>query len=276
MGWLYTSVFILLLSACTAPSKQFEMYALEKAYHGHVIATEYFKHKIYKKNQIQASDQLHVYLDGDGTPWATAYRIAEDPTARNPLILDLMARDKQPNILLGRPCYYGLYTEAKCENQYWTSGRYSERVVNSMAAALKQYLTGNPVQELSLIGFSGGGSLAVLIAKKIPQVKRIITLAANLDLEAWNRFHGFPSLADSLDPAQEPALSHDIQQIHFAAELDQVVPPQVIKRYVNKQKAAVYIEIKDFDHSCCWVQVWPGLMLKALQESSVAGDADNR
>ena len=77
---------------------------------------------------------LHVYLDGDGTPMLGSYPAA-DPTPRDPLVLDLMALDSTPSIYVGRPCYHGL-SGAPCSPSLWTSGRYSEPVVASMAAGI--------------------------------------------------------------------------------------------------------------------------------------------
>lgn len=49
---------------------------------------------------------LHVYLAGDGIPWHGG-RPTADPTASEPLTLDLIALDKSPAVLLGRPCFHG-------------------------------------------------------------------------------------------------------------------------------------------------------------------------
>ncbi|MGR9051879.1 MAG: alpha/beta fold hydrolase [Gammaproteobacteria bacterium] len=202
-----------------------------------------------------------MYLDGDGSPWSHRRWLNEDPTSRNPLILELMHLDPNPSLLLGRPCYHGLSKIPPCTYKYWTSQRYSEEVVASMTRALQIWLKKHTFNEIVLIGFSGGGTLAVLMAPRFDNVRTVVTVAANLDVEAWSRYHGYSPLTDSLNPAELPPLKN-IKQIHIAGLDDEVVPAEIIKAYANKQTDAAYWPFEGYSHKCCWAKAWKAILTK--------------
>jgi hypothetical protein len=248
------------LYGCATPSQNFQQKAHEAGFSAVVLKTAQFQHKLYLAKNLQASKTLHVYLDGDGTPWERNRWIAYDPTARNPMILALMKQDATPSVLLGRPCYYGLNESSRCDNKFWTSHRYSKAVVDSMSQTLNDWLKNYDFDDVVLIGYSGGGSLAVLMADKIRHVKTIMTVAANLDLQAWSEFHGYTTLKESLNPIEQNPLTESIKQIHIAGKKDRVVPSFVIKSYAQKQQNAIYYELVDQDHACCWQSEWKSLL----------------
>ncbi len=251
------------LSGCATPSEQFAAVADEKGFYPISVATASFEHQIYFNRLAKHKfDQeiLHVYLDGDGTPWVQRRWIAKDPTSRNPLILDLMALDQQPAILLGRPCYHGYSVSPQCHYKFWTSHRYSQQVVDSMAAALKTLLKEYGFSHVSLIGFSGGGALALLIAPEIPEVKTVVTIAANLNVDAWSRHHGYKPLQESLNPSNQ-AVSSNVKQIHIVGANDKVVPPFVVESYMDKQNVkSTYLIYDNYDHFCCWSEKWDEIL----------------
>ncbi len=248
------------LIGCTTPSQRFDSFAQDLGFDSELISTEKFQHKIYSNYQFATSKQLHVYLDGDGTPWVKKRWIAEDPTARNPLILGLMIQDKKPSILLGRPCYYGLNKNLACNQKYWTSHRYSKEIILSMANALNKWLKKHIFTEVVLIGYSGGGSIAVLMANSINKITKVVTLAANLNIKAWSQFHGYSTLKDSLNPIDEVKLNTDIKQLHLAGEEDDIVPAFIIKDYAMSQKNSKYYPFPGQTHACCWAMEWPKIL----------------
>lgn len=197
---------------------------------------------------------IHIYLDGDGTPWKNKRWLSKDPTSRTPLILQLMQLDKSPALLLGRPCYHGLNITPKCDAKYWTSHRYSTAVVQSMRLALLQWLAQREYDQVILIGYSGGGVLAMLLADQIPKLKYVVTLAANLNVSEWSLYHGYPPLYDSLNPA-DLELNTQIQQLHIAGTEDKIVPAYIIEKFAAKQENATYLLLSKQDHRCCWLQV---------------------
>ena len=66
-----------------------------------------------------------------------------------------------------------------------------------MVAALRSFLSVHPYPHVVLIGYSGGGTLAWLMASRIPETTRVVTIAANLDIDEWTRIHGDSPLSGS-------------------------------------------------------------------------------
>lgn len=250
------------LISCSTPSKQFNHVAINSGFVGSLINSGQFRHQLFFKAAAEprkSTGTLHVYLDGDGSPWDHQRWIADDPTPRNPMILELMRQDNNPALFLGRPCYHGFSKVAPCQPKHWTSHRYSEDIIKAMTLALNQWLQQNPHHKIVLIGFSGGGTLAVLMAPNIPHLETVVTLAANLDVAAWSAYHHYQPLSDSLNPAAISIKSR-YQQIHLAGLKDQVVPAFLIKTYAEKQMNAIYKAYPNFDHHCCWLDAWPAIL----------------
>jgi len=261
-------ICIIGLSACTTPSEKFHSFAISKQFNSSPISTPLFQHIIYQNlaSNTQRSETLHIYLDGDGTPWVNNRYIAVDPTARSPMILDLMSMDKGAAILLGRPCYYGLHTSTHCHFQFWTSHRYAEKVVASMAQALSLWLLQHPhFNKITFIGYSGGGTLALLLAPYFKQTEQVVTIAANLDTDAWAKLHDYSSLSGSLNPIKQPRLPATVRQLHIAGDQDTNVPASIIKSYVTSDGTAKFLTINNQAH-CCWKMQW--LAILAILENN--------
>lgn len=258
-------LFISMMIACSNPAKRIDEKAIELGFIRNVVQSSAFSHVVYRNNLNIESGPLHVYLAGDGLPWATRNSISQDPTPRQSTILTLMAADKTTSIYVGRPCYHGFAAQPPCSPIHWTHARYSEVVVNSMVEALRNAITPNNFSEIVFIGFSGGGTLAMLLAERFPQTGKIITIAGNLDPDAWTEHHGYSKLSHSLNPAHRPPLDANIFQLHLVGENDSKVPPALIRAAVAQQANTHITEISNFDHSCCWQNIWP-LVLDSLDD----------
>ena len=228
-----------------------------------------YVHTAYVSTDWTRSARLHVYIEHDGSPWIGETQPADDPTPRRPLAVELMARDDGPRLLLGRPCYHGRANDDACNALAWTHERYSPGVVRSMAAALRGFAAQRGVEEIVLIGYSGGGTLAWLMAAEVPEARSVITIAANLDIDAWTALHGYSALTGSLNPARVPPLPSTIQQVHLAGADDRNVPPAVVRSFARSQRVPI-TEIGGFDHVCCWVEHWPSLLQQIRQSSADA------
>jgi len=221
-----------------------------------VVRGTSFDHMVFRIPRA-ASRSIHVYLGSDGTPWLGGVP-TRDPTPRKPLALALMARDSDPSLYLGRPCYHGLAEKPGCTSALWTSARYSERVVASMATAMRRIVTAEGIDNIVWFGYSGGGSLAVLLARRFPESTAVITVSANLDIDAWTDAHGVSRLTGSLNPARESPLPDRIVQIHYAGGRDRVVPVDVVRR--GATGAGRLIVVPHYDHVCCWEAAWPEIL----------------
>jgi len=216
-----------------------------------------FDHVVFNGAPQPGSRRLHVYLDGDGTPWL-AGRPTRDPTPRKPLVLGLMAHDDVASVYLGRPCYHGLTEAPGCTSELWTFGRYSEAVVSSMAAAMRRIVAARGIDEIVWFGYSGGGSLAVLLAPRFPESTGVVTVAANLDIDAWTAAHGDLQLTGSLNPGRQPPLPDRVVQIHYVGDRDHLVSVDVIRSGMTG--AARVVVVPKYDHVCCWEEAWPTIL----------------
>ena len=246
-----------LLGACTTPSERFAQTAGTMGFEQQVVTGTGFRHVLFWKDRQRSGAILHVYIDDDGTPDIGGYPAA-DPTSRSPLTLRLLDLDPGPAMLLGRPCYYGLAEDPGCRPELWLDERYSGAVVASMAAALHESLTQGSYRHIVLFGHSGGGTLAVLLAGRVPETAAVVTVAANLDIDAWALSRGARPFVGSLNPARQPALPASVLQRHYAGGRDEIVPPEVTRKGLNP--GVPLTVIPDYDHRCCWEKLWPDLL----------------
>jgi pimeloyl-ACP methyl ester carboxylesterase len=207
-------------------------------------------------------DVLHVYIEGDGIPWVREKWIAADPNPRDLLMLRLMAMDPSPSIYLGRPCYHGASELAPCSAWHWTEGRYSEEVVDSLSLTLADHVKRGRRRRLVLIGHSGGGTLAMLLADRLEDVESVITLAGNLDPDAWCELHAYSPLTGSLNPSLRRPLDGRIRQLHLVGDGDSVVPKELIEDAIAHQPGARLQVLSGCDHTSCWETIWPDILLE--------------
>ena len=241
--------------ACATPLERFSARVATAGLTPQVIHGTAYDHLVIVKPGY--GESLHVYVEGDGTPWQTRQAPANEPTPRTPIALELMLRDPHRSIYLGRPCYFGVVGE-RCTALAWTHERYSEAVVESMASALAA--VAERPRPIVLIGHSGGGVLAVLLARQYPGVEVVVTVGANLDVAAWTALHGYSPLEGSLDPARLPPTAAGPRERHYVGSDDHVVPPSQLRDYARGRKTVEVIEWKGFDHVCCWAAVWPEIL----------------
>jgi len=107
-------------------------------------------------------------------------------------------------------------------------------------------------RELILVGHSGGGTLVMLMAEIMPNVKAVVTIAGNLQVKQWTEFHKYSELTGSLDPSFRRKLNDDIKQIHFYSPNDEVIKAEWIKQFALKQKNAELIELAVKGHHDGW------------------------
>ncbi|MGR7922469.1 alpha/beta hydrolase family protein [Zobellella denitrificans] len=202
------------------------------------------------------SRRVHVYLEGDGTAWRGGGRPALDPTPRYPVALRLAAQDEHEAVLyLGRPCQYRMEPSRGCHFSVWTSERFAH--VAALEEAIGQWL--GPERELVLVGFSGGANMAVQLAARLPNVVGLITVAGNLDAEAFRRYHRLPAEAYGNNAALLGELAQ-LPQLHYSGGQDRVIPPglsrQQLAPVLAQGHCAELAEGRQADHQGPWVIEW--------------------
>ncbi|MFK8014104.1 MAG: thioesterase domain-containing protein [Gammaproteobacteria bacterium] len=217
-----------------------------------MIETAGFTHEIYR--QAGASGPLVIFLEGDGLPWGRAGRQpAADPTPNRALAFELMRRTPAKAAYLTRPCYFGL-AGAACEPTIWTHERFSPAVVDSLVEVIEKSIDGDA--PLALVGHSGGGALAMLLAARLENVQLVVTVAGLIDTAAWTDHHRYEPLNGSLNP-RDAELDTDIIQVHLIGERDTNVLPEHTRRAVGSQPNVHVWGFDDYDHSCCFARTWP-------------------
>lgn len=257
-GRVLAAALLLLLGACRemVPNAQTALHAGLKS---DLVQGTAYQHVTFVADSSTVKP-LYVFIEGDGLPWSHhGTQVSPDPTPRNPLALALALRTPGSRLYLGRPCYFAAINDPACNPRVWTSERFSAAVVASMAAVVNHHCAASCRGGVVLIGYSGGGVLAVLMAPLVPSTVAVITIAADLDIDAWTRWHGYAALEGSLNPAALPALPSRIRERHLVGDRDTVVPPQLARRYLDRVKPDYVWHFATFDHACCWVERWPEL-----------------
>lgn len=260
--WLWA-----LLAGCSAPGQWLDRQASNLGFQRQLLEGQPFRHVAYVKGQPCARGLWHIYLEGDGQAWLSARRVATDPTPRHSFLFELMASDPAASLYLGRPCYHGRVHDPGCHPLLWTQQRYSDTVVTSLVAALKKRLPAKPCQ-LVLIGYSGGGALAMLMAARLPQVAGVVTLAGNLDVAAWTQRHGYTPLSGSLDPAKRLPLPRSIFQVHVSGAEDREIPTPITRAALLRYPDADFLIVKDLNHKGNWLKIWPEVLEKIQRHST--------
>ena len=251
------------LTACSSPQHRANDIATKAGWSKRLAQGENFEHLVYENDfGTLPIRELHIYIEGDGTPWIAGRYPAVDPTPERPIALEMMTKDPAPAIYLGRPCYFGLEKSANCSAQYWTSRRYSPEVVASMLSVISRYRQLYDVQNIVLIGYSGGGALAALLARDVPPPGFLFTVSANLDTDLWTELRGFLPLEGSLNPIDFRVETAQRPQLHLAGLQDRTVPAAVTQSYTSGLAARYSHYYPDFDHSCCWLDLWPDILAK--------------
>jgi len=207
---------------------------------------------------------LTIYIEGDGFAFSAADTPSMDPTPVNPVALELATRHPGtgPVAYLARPCQYVDRDTKTCPDTYWTSGRYAPEVIDSMSDAVDQLKADAKASDIILVGYSGGGAVATLLAERRKDVTGLVTVAANLDVAEWTSVKHLTPLRQSLDPASDTKPLTGLRQVHFHGAKDETVPPAVTKSFMSKLPKATpakSIAVAGQTHQCCWTDIWHDL-----------------
>lgn len=260
-----SSIFLITaVSVCGCAKQQIKQITTAANFKQQYIQTKPFKLASWYKIDDKNFGSVNIYLEGDGRVRKSYTQISKDPTPRNKTLLELASLDPATNVVyLARPCQYSPDDlQTVCQNKYWTSARYSEEVVASINQAIDLIKQHSNADNINLIGYSGGGTIAMLIAARRDDINSIRTIAGNLDLSAMQEYYKCKPLTESLDPMDVAYSTRNIPQVHFIGEKDKTVPPQVVNNF--KQKAKLHdtqvVILPNIDHQNGWTAQWPELL----------------
>ncbi|WP_210543996.1 alpha/beta fold hydrolase [Rhodoferax sp. PAMC 29310] len=259
----------LLLSACASISSPQERAQLadqlsqSRGWQSQRLHVGPFQLVSYGPKRIVPDEALTVYIEGDGFSWISGSQPSLDPTPIDPLALRLaLAQPAGHAVYLARPCQYVGASLPGCDSRYWTNWRFAPEVIEATRRAVNELKQQHGAQRLTLVGYSGGGAVAALVAVGRHDVQSLVTVAGNLDHRAWTTMQRIDPLAGSLNPADASSALQGVAQWHWVGGRDRVVPLSVAQSYAARfpatQRPLVLVEAAN-DHRCCWVQDWPRL-----------------
>ena len=196
------------------------------------IETDTYKLASWQKITDKKSP-IRIYIEGDGYAFNHAGQPTNNPTPRGIFLREIAFNDPNPNVVyLGRSCQY--VDDKHCTQKDWTTGRYSQEIVNSATQAIKK-VSGK--QEIILVGYSGGALLSGLIINQNPEmpVKKWITLAGVLNHSKWTENLNLPPLKDSIDLKTLP----NIPQLHLIGDKDTTVSYKLTESLVDSKNLVV-------------------------------------
>ncbi|VVE69465.1 esterase [Pandoraea captiosa] len=257
--------FVALMSGCASLDRNAhaDSLAAPAGLKREVLKAEDFRLTVFSRI-TRADKPLRIYIEGDGLAWVSRTEPSLDPTPVAATGLALAATDPSANVAyLARPCQFTpMEDNPRCDIAYWTGKRFAPEVVDAMDAEITQLAARTPGQSLELIGFSGGGAIAVLIAARRRDVASLRTVAGNLDVEYVNRLHDVSAMPASRNPVDVARQVAKIPQIHFSSEQDKVVPPAVARRFAAAVSGACVrtVVVTGLAHDGDWQTRWKDLL----------------
>ncbi len=202
------------------------------------VETEYFSFSVWEKN-VTPGKPLRIYIAGDG-----------NPAPKKAIGLALAERDPSKNVIyVSRPCQY--IQNKECANPaIWGSERFHEEIVNEMKDLVEYLAIKYKTPSLELVGYDGGGTMALLLASKVP-VARVITIGGILDTNAYVTEHECAPI-NGLNPADMKDTLARIEQIHYVGGRDAVTTRRMAERFVARlrnPKSAVVKVIPNATHT---------------------------
>jgi hypothetical protein len=214
------------------------------------------------------SDSIHIYIEGDGRAWETKHRLSDDPTPLYPIALRLTVIDPTGNAAyIARPGQFSASGFPDCDAKYWAGFRFAPEVINSFNKAIDILKEKSGAQHIELIGYSGGGAIAVLVAAERSDIIALRTVAGNLDSSAFCAYHHVSPLDGSMNPLDVAKKVAPIPQRHFVGSRDKIVPFAIAESFVKMEGDKDYQCITVVDgatHNNGWLKRWKELLLMRL------------
>ena len=237
--WRMSALAVFSLNGCmSVPDLQARQekaaLAAPNGYERQIIRTQSFDLLSYAPEAGTALTEMIVYIEGDGFAWKTRNTPSDDPTPITQTVLSLMAANARSNTAyLARPCQFVGATSRGCSTDLWTGARYSEPIIAALDDALTAFQDTYGAQNFTLIGYSGGGTVSLLLAARRPDVSAVITFGAPLDITAFTEHHSVTPMTASLNPTDVAPMLTNIPQIHLFGNKDEIVPASLSQGYLD-------------------------------------------
>ena len=212
------------------------------------------------------SKNVHVYIEGDGQSWQDPWTISDDPTPPDPMGFRIALADSRTDSILyfARPCQYIM--DQRCTPLDWTSDRFGPKVIQTYHKALDFIKAKWHIQTFTLHGYSGGATVALLIAAQRKDIHSVVTFAPLLDPLSWTTYHRYTPLNGSLSPLKNADRLNQTPQDHFFGLKDTEVPYKISSSYfsVIPQSSINRVhKLPNFTHYSDWPGFWKAYVLRS-------------
>jgi predicted esterase len=262
-------IAILTLAACYSPAMQARPEIADRLAHPmrmvkRFVSADPFELTAYERVSKKGRT-ANIYIEGDGQTWISWSKESQDPTPTNPVSLHLASKDLSENVIyLARPCQFNPLPKSLCfDPQHWTDGRYNKLTIESMHKALNDIKRRYNITGFNLVGFGGGGSVAIILGARRNDVKSIRTIAAIFDHEAVTSKLDTRAFHNSLNPIDFAAQIAHIPQHHFIGKYDEIASSShfyEFQKEMGKSSCLRYSIIDETAHELGWVNRWETLL----------------
>lgn len=259
-------LLVLLTVACTKTSPEiWDSMAKNASNHNFEAKTFNVKPFLlsgFLKNLPNTNNDLVVYIEGDGAALTYAKKVAQDPSPSHAQSYELAMLDPAPKVLyLARIGQFQPSQTGPLYQKYWAEERFSNDAVEAANEAIDQTKAQTGTSYVHLIGFSGGGAIATLLAERRSDIKTLVTVAGLLDISWWVDTFDYKPLTGSLNPADRAAMISTLPQIHINGKTDNITPPQMAIQFKQKTNFTKFrIITLPNGHYDGWTKAWPKLL----------------
>ena len=217
MKKLTALILLFLTAACSGIPKAPEGFVMREA------QTEHFAVAVWEKTPLQSKKTIRFYIEGNG-----------NPKPNKPVALRLAENDKTKNIVvLSRPCQY-IDNKLCANSEIYTTSQYDPEITRELEEIVVYYIQKYRAPNIELIAYDGGAPIAFYLADKVGRVKKIVTIAGILDLDAYVNKHNLPEFKNAENPIKMRSKISDIPQTHFVGGKDTITTQGMVERFVSK------------------------------------------
>lgn len=236
MRKLLFSILVLSLSACAT-----KLPNAPQGYSYKQIKTPDFAISVYENDTIRKNKLLRFYIEGSGTP-------NPDKT----IALTMAQKDNfQNSIVLMRPCQFDEENKLCTTKEIWTTHQFSPEILEEYKMVIDYYAKKHKASKIEFIAYDSGATVALLLASRLNNVSRVITIGGILDIDEYAQNNNLPAFQNAQNPAQNYLLMEKIPQVHYVGDQDEITTKAMAEKFVKKLPHPVHAVVKvvpDTDH----------------------------
>lgn len=257
--FVLAAAFLAVMQGCAScPMDDADARAAAASMQRHEITAGSFRMTTYSR--IRDTNQpLTIYIDGDVRGWTPSADPGVDSTPDDYLGLRLATLDPSINVLyIAHPCQFGI-DDPVCFDESWQSGPYARQILASINRTIDHTTVVFPHPQLNLVGYSGGGAIAAVLAAQRHDVLSLRTIAGNLDPGGDERAHASDPQDDYINPIENAQRLSLLAQVHYVGDKDVFVPPFVTENFVKAVGPSPCLKVthvEDATHQSGWEDFW--------------------